>query len=318
MTVVATPHPWSHEALLGKARIFIENMETRPVDDPQFVLWSALALELLARAALAHISPVLLADTSNWRNAAYALGHSATQKKFSPTSISTKEVFSRLNELVPTFTEEIGGFCARHIDKRNAELHTGELAFANFGTSSWLPRYHQACAILLAAFQKTLADWVTDASSAQAMIDSLGDATAKSVAQDIKAHAHVWENRTVEEREAAILQATATSTRQAGHRTACPSCKCPALLQGSPAGSVATEILEDEVVQRQAMMPSAFACIACGLRISGFSRLAAAGLGDAFSAKSTYSPAEHFGLHTEEELEEARRSSEEEEDFNEY
>jgi hypothetical protein len=318
MTTVAAPHPWSHESLVGKARLFIEIMEAHPVDDSKFALWSALALELLARAALAHISPVLLADAGNWRNAAYALGRTATQKKFTPSSIATKEVFARLNELVPTFTEEIAGFCARHADRRNAELHTGELAFANLGTSSWLPRYHQACAVLLSVFGATLADWVTDPSSAQAMIDSLGDAAAKSVARDVKAHAQVWENKTAEEREAAALQATATTTRQAGHRTSCPSCKCPALLQGSPAGPVATEIRDDEVVQRQTMVPNAFVCAACGLRILGLSRLSAAGLGDAFSAKSTYSPAEHFGLYTEDDLEDARQSGDEEEDFNEY
>jgi hypothetical protein len=66
------------------------------------------------------------------------------------------------------------------------------------------------------------------------------------------------------------------------------------------------------------MLPSSFECTACGLRISGLSKLSACGLGDAYTAKSTYSAAEFFGLYTEDELEEARKeASAPEEDFNE-
>ena len=73
------------------------------------------------------------------------------------------------------------------------------------------------------------------------------------------------------------------------------------------------------VIQRQERFPSSFECIACGLRISGLSKLSACNLGDAFQEKSTYSPAEFFALYTEEELEEARSQGPEfEPDFNEY
>jgi hypothetical protein len=68
------------------------------------------------------------------------------------------------------------------------------------------------------------------------------------------------------------------------------------------------------------MLPSSFECIACGLKILGLSKLSACGLGDAFSARSTYSAAEFFGLYTEEEIEEARKEPPDhyEEDFNEF
>jgi hypothetical protein len=293
-------------------------MESYTADDEQFAFWSALSLELVGRAALAHISPVLLADSSNWRNLTYALGSAATARRFVPNSIPIKEVFARLNELLPTFTEEIAGFCAKHVDRRNSELHTGELSFSSLGTSQWLPRFYQACAILLASMNKGLADLISDPTAAEAMINSLEDAAAKAVTQDIKAHAQVWANKSTEEREQATLQATASATRQAGHRVTCPACACPALVQGNPAGPVATEVRHNEVVQRQTMLPSSFACIACGLRISGLSRLSASGLGDAFTARTSYSAAEFFGLYTEDELEQARGEGQPEEDFNEY
>jgi len=71
------------------------------------------------------------------------------------------------------------------------------------------------------------------------------------------------------------------------------------------------------------MLPSAFECVACGLKIAGLSKLSACGLGDGFIATSTLSPAEFFGLYTERDLEEAQASAstgepEWEEDFNEY
>jgi len=151
------------------------------------------------------------------------------------------------------------------------------------------------------------------------MIESLEDAAAKAVHQDIKAHAQVWSNKEIEEQQTARAQAAAWAIRQIGHRIDCPACHSPALLQGNPSGTVSTTVDEDEVSQRQTMVPSSFECIACGLRISGLSKLNACGLGDAFTAKSTYSAAEFFGLHTDDELEDARNEEPMyEEDFNEW
>lgn len=319
MTPQVAIHPWSEDALFQKAVLYVQHMESTTADDWQFGFWSALSLELLARAALAHISPTLLADTSNWRNLSYALGREPTTKKFSPTSVGTKEVLGRLNELLPAFTEEIAGFCTKHVDKRNAELHSGEVAFAAYGTSRWLPKFYQACKVLLESIGKTLSDLISDAATAQTIIDSLRDAAAKAVNQDIKAHAQVWSNRSDEERRDATAQATAWATRQAGHRVECPACISPALLQGMPSGPVTTNVSEEEVMQRQTVLPSTFECIACGLRITGLSKLSACGLGDAFTAKSTFTAAEFFGLYTEDELEEARQEGPDfEPDFNEY
>ena len=301
---------------MSKAVLYVERMESFAADDPQFGLWSALALELLGRAALAHTSPALLADDSSWRNVAFALGVDPTTKKFSPVSIGAKDVFSRLNELQPALTTEIAGFCVEHIGRRNAELHTGELVFDSLGTAAWLPKFYRACDVLLGCTNRKLTDLVSDPEGATAMIAALEDAASKAVTQDIKAHAQVWGNKSLHEREAATADATAWATREAGHRVACPACQSPALVQGSPSGTVATDIREDEVIQRQTMLPSSFACIACGLRISGLSRLTACGLGDAFTARTPFSVADFFGLYTEDDLERARHENDMEPDFN--
>lgn len=319
MTMTVTPHPWSVDTLFAKAQLYVGRMESHTADEWQYGFWSALALELLTRAALAHISPVLLADASNWRNLGYALGLEPTAKKFSPSSVTTKEALARLNELIPEFNEEVVGFCTKHAARRNEELHTGELAFESLGTSNWLPRFYSASNILLRSMGREISDLVSDPAAAQSMIASLEDAAAKAVSQVIKAHAQVWSNKDSKEREEASLQAATWATRHAGHRVNCPACDSRALVQGNAVGPVTTAVGNEAVIQRQTMLPSSFECIACGLRILGLSKLSACGLGDAFSAKSTYSAAEFFGLYTEDELEEARKEYPgHEEDFNEY
>jgi hypothetical protein len=54
------PNAWDSAALRTKAQRYIEEMQEHSHSDWKSVLWSSLALELLARAALSNVSPVLL------------------------------------------------------------------------------------------------------------------------------------------------------------------------------------------------------------------------------------------------------------------
>jgi hypothetical protein len=303
---------WARDALLAKAQIYVDEMHRYTTEDWQFGLFSALSLEFVARAALSNISPVLLADHQNWRNLMYALGGAPTVKKFSASSIGTKEVLARLSELVPSFTAEMAGFCSKHVERRNSELHTGESAFFGLETADWLPRFYKALGILLLAMGKQLDAMIPNATKAQEMIDSLDDAAAKSVEQEIKAHARVWNNKPEDERTQSDSQAQTWATRQSGHRIKCPACGCVALLRGTPHGPVATTIGDDEVIQKQTMLPAAFECIACRLKIGGYSKLAACGLGNTFTETTAYTAAEFFNLFTEDDIEEAKKERERE------
>jgi predicted RNA-binding Zn-ribbon protein involved in translation (DUF1610 family) len=208
-------------------------------------------------------------------------------------------------------------FCVTHCARRNAELHSGEEIFADLGTSTWLPKYYGSCAVLLESMGKSLGDLFDDPKTAENMIASLQDAAAKAVAQDIKAHKEIWQKMEADEREASSARAVATTTRGAGHRTNCPACGSSALIRGSGHGAVTTKVEDDMIVQKQTMLPSSFECVACGLKISGLSKLSACDLGDAFTSTTTFSAAAFFDLYTEEELEEARAEAIVDEDFNE-
>ena len=68
MKATVTPGPvpetWDAEALYNKAQRYAERM-LEVESDWEKALWSGLSLELLARAALANISPALLAAPEN-------------------------------------------------------------------------------------------------------------------------------------------------------------------------------------------------------------------------------------------------------------
>src|ERR1700690_1061418 len=100
------PTTWDSKALFAKAQRYIEEMQAQPNDDWTFVLWASLALEILARAALARVSPVLLADPDNRNNIYFARGHTPTMPKFVPKSIGITEVFNRLSAILPNFDKE--------------------------------------------------------------------------------------------------------------------------------------------------------------------------------------------------------------------
>ena len=226
---IIQPHPWAHDSLFCKALIYIHRMEACSHEEPDFAFWSSLSLEFLARATLSYTNPALLADANNWRNIQYALNLEIKAKNFTPTSIGIKEVLNRIAEINPEFTNEMLGLCSQHVGRRNAELHTGELAFFELKTSTWLPKYYLSCDALLKIMNKNLSDLFSMPNVAEEAIKSLNDDAAKSVRQDINAYKKVWENKSTEDREKAIIQATAWATRQNGHRVNCPSCSSVAL-----------------------------------------------------------------------------------------
>lgn len=215
------PHEWSSEALLTKAERYAQLMHEQDREDWQFGFWSALCLEMILRGAVAHISPVLLADGKDWNNILFALGKKELQGRLSPKSIDTTEVISRLEVLVSGgFNREIANFCTLHLQRRNAELHSGLLPFDNLKTSDWLPQFYVACSLLLSIQGSSIKALFgnDEVGTAETLIEAVKDEAAKSVKGTINAHKTIWNDKLPDEREKLSKQAETVSLRHYGHR----------------------------------------------------------------------------------------------------
>ena len=289
---------WDPKALYVKAERYIQQMGAHNSDDWEYALWSSLALELLARAALANVSPALLAedDKQSFSNLSHALGYPSTEEKFSPRSIAISEVFKRLATLLPGFAKEHASFGTQHTGRRNEELHSGKPAFDGLKASTWQPRFYEVCQLLLASLGLTIADFfgMEEANVAEKLIAAAADKSAKAVKGDVDAHMKVWLAKNEKEREKLQLQAEVWANRQAGHRVMCPACASQALVVGEPVSSPVQKLDDDQIVETQEFLPNQFECVACGLKIGGLSRLSAVGLGDQYKKTVTYDAAEYY------------------------
>ncbi|KAB2678416.1 MULTISPECIES: hypothetical protein [Hyphomicrobiales] len=293
----ATPATFDPEALYAKAVRYIQNMDEYDSDKWEYALWSSLALEFLARAALANVSPALLAEADkNGSNLYFALGFTPFEERFSPRSIAISEVFKRLSGILPEFTKEHESFGVVHTGKRNAELHTGELAFEGIRGSTWQPRFYQTCQILLTSMSIPLDEFLgeDEAEVARKLIDAAADESAKAVRGDVEAHKKVWNAKPEHERTTLQTQASVWASRQNGHRVDCPSCASTALVLGEPVSAPTQKLDDDEIIETQEYLPTHFECVACGLKIAGLSKLAAVGLSDRYKKKQTYDAAEYY------------------------
>ena len=297
----ALPHGWSKDALLTKAQRYSELMLAYPNDDWRFAFWSTLLLELLARAALSHISPVLLAEPRDWNNIYYALGFSPKASKFVPKSIDISSVLGRLREIQPAFRPELEGFAIVHMSRRNEELHSGSSPFDSIGSSSWLPSFYESCDVLLQSLGSSLKQFLgkEEAKIAATMIAASHDVAAKAVLKSVQAHKTIWEDKSKEEQKRLLAQASTWATRHDGHRVKCPACGSNALVFGLPSAAPMKTIKGDVITETQQFMPAKFECVGCGLKISGYSQLTACGLGDTYKAAILYDAAEYYALQDE-------------------
>jgi hypothetical protein len=293
------PQDWDADALYAKAQRYIERMQAEASDNWEHALWSSFALELLARAALSNVSPALLAETSerNWQHLFHSLGFTPTEPKFSPRSIAIAEVLKRLKEILPDFDNELEAFCVVHTGRRNAELHSGATPFEGVeGSFGWHAKFYRSCIILLKSMGYELEEFVgeDDEEVAAKLISAAKDETAKSIKGDVNAHQKVWLAKPDEERKKLSVSASAWAIKQAGHRVKCPACASDALINGEPVAAPHKTIKEDEITETQEYLPTQFECIACGLKISGLSRLNAIDLGARYKKTLVYDAGEYY------------------------
>ncbi|QRN96004.1 hypothetical protein JRI60_44425 [Archangium violaceum] len=288
---------WTYDLLWAKAASYMEKALAEPKDGAMFPFWASLAMEFLARAALASKHPVLLADPANEKNILYTFGVSSPD--FHPKSIGVALVFERCRALMPDFLKEHASSCLSLANSRNEELHSGGKPFEKYETKNWLGSYYAACVPLLKFQGKSLQDFLgaAEAKAAEEMLKAKNEATEKKVKKLISSHANIFENKP--EPEKAQLRKTAEIQAEqkrydGGHLTQCPACQSNATVTGEVVNTTGPNLEQGYLVFRSSVLPTGFHCAACGLTLDGHAALHAAGLGGQFTRTSKWDPLDYY------------------------
>jgi len=204
---------WDYDSLWQKAKQYIDRAYREDRESDLFAFWASLALEFIARATLARIHPALLANPTDAASFLFAFGYAKTNK---PRSIDITTVYLRCVAIEPDFTEDLSKACTTISERRNSELHSGELAFDGISTAIWLAQFYKALSALLKNQNKTLADLLPaeEIGPALEMIEGLEksyrEQAEKAIGQAKKAFFALTDDQQLAKRQLAQQIATAT------------------------------------------------------------------------------------------------------------
>lgn len=291
---------WEKEPLFAKAKLFLEKAFGEDRENDFFGLYCAMSLELLSRSAIASISPTLLAEPQrDHQNLLHALNLGLGNKP--KRTISTSQVLGLCKKVIPEFTEEELTISSAITGRRNEELHSGTAAFAEYPTHKWIGSFYKCCKILSEFQGESLETLLREAEAkeAQLILDDLLTENTKEVKDLIAKHQKEFADLKKEEQEELAAKAELKSEELAykrHHKVTCPACKSVATVKGELTGESQVENLEDEVVVRQAVIPTEFQCIACELKLNGYGKLQVAEVADYYTHRIHYSPEEYYDL----------------------
>lgn len=294
---------WSKETLWSKADLYTERALLHEQGSELFLFWYSLAFEFLLRAAVAHVSPALLAG-NDWRNTLYAV-KGTLLPKHRATSKPTKEVLEICKALIPDVDNDVWSFCETLIHKRNEELHSGVSSFSSLeDLDEWLVKYYRACSHLITFQERTLVDLFGKIAGAYAaeLIAAHASKVRKDVLDRVSAHKRSFaalEQTEVESlKKQTAVRHTTLRTRN-HHQVTCPACGLPALISGDSFVSFEPELTWDSVIEREEAVARKFECLHCGLRLAGLEELLAARVPTKYVRTITRDPSDYFGIEPE-------------------
>lgn len=302
---------WSSDALWQKAKQF-KQKSTGSATEAERALWCSLALELLARAALAKVHPALLAELSSGDTDSFLFAFGGPLPKKGPRSIGLVEVLRRLRVLRPEFLEEQATLCVTFANFRNEELHSGISGFDKIASTNWMSDFYRAADPLLRIMARRPSDIYgrAEAKTARKLVAEADKNLVARIKKIVGARRSLFEEKTDEERVKLQQLATvraAKATSSGGHRIECPACKSAASIFGSVSETTDPQLEEGEVVVRQTILPNKVRCYACGLALNSTSALQVEKLAKPFTRVLRYSPLEYY-----------RDDEDDEEEYEEY
>lgn len=290
-------HIWDEEAFFNKATYFYQQSQIDQTSG-EFPLWCSLSLEVLARASLSHISPVLNADPQNeGQSILFALG---LPYRGQPRSIPVHSVLARLEQLDSKFAENsCKKFCEYFATLRNEELHTGGSPFASLATSKWLPGFYLTAKVLCESMGKTLEDFIgKDAKKAEELIDESKKNVLSAVKSRIANHKAVFDGHTEEKRLELSKEAERDSDKwdANGDSILCPACGSQGVVHGYMINESEPKLDDDFFYSIQTYRANKFMCKACNLSLNGTSEIIAAELEITFTKSYELDLHDHFQL----------------------
>lgn len=290
--------PWNYDNLWKKAKKYFERSFNSDRRSEQFPLWSFLGLELLARATMAKIHPTLLADPQQGDNILHACGYPTGKKP--PKSISIGAVFNRCTVIIPDFTEADFKYCMSILEKRNAELHSGELPLSSYRSSLWLPQFFKVCKILCESQGKTLIDLFgkKEAKTAKDMILVTLDKSQSEVRKLIKKHKDDFEKLDLKDRLEQLKKSEEKTRYVSGNKKKqkCPSCGANAIIDGEIVKYLEPVAAEDEIIESRVCLPTKFKCICCGLAFNNHSEMYVSGFGEQYTIEEFHDPKDYYQI----------------------
>lgn len=290
---------WTYNKLWLKSKVYISKALSEDRESEMFPFFAAIALEFIARATLAKVHPVLLADPREGENILYVFGF---QKKplYIPVSVPTKTVLERCEVIVPNFTENEKTFCKEITIKRNEELHSGNLGFDNFPTKIWLSKYYKTLKILLEFQEKTLLDFLgsDEANAAEEMIAERDASLEKKVRDRISNHKNKFSSLSIEIQREKILNSVSMWLGARAYRKdeICPSCGNKGILTGKLISISDGRANDSDITQNLNILPTYFICYCCDLELTNHQELDAIELGGQYKIEETYDPREYFEI----------------------
>ncbi|MFE6164940.1 hypothetical protein ACFQ7F_39200 [Streptomyces sp. NPDC056486] len=228
--------PFDHEALWMKAKLFLN----RAMDDDfrsfdEQALWAALALELLAKAALARVSPLLIAEPNEeGTNLLIASGLVKGDARF--TSVRAKTLMARCHRAFKPFDQ---AEAMKIINGRNEYLHSSGAGFMAIPPHAWWPRYWAQAAILVTALDRDIEELV--GGDRERVVTKHLEQNAKNLEQRTEALIERAKQRRQQQLEGTLPAKVAAEWKtgqylaaQMAHSEAatCPACGSVGLLEG--------------------------------------------------------------------------------------
>jgi len=150
--------PYDYRGLWLKAKVFLNHAmdSDQELARLERAFWASAALELLAKSALARISPLLIAIPSeDGANLLIAGGAMVGDARFK--SISAATVFGRCHKAFKPFNEREANRIAQN---RNEYLHGCAPGFLEIPAEAWWAKYWAQAAILVEHIDSDLEDLV--------------------------------------------------------------------------------------------------------------------------------------------------------------